>query len=253
MSTLTLFDRNEKKSFVRWALNERVQHWVLAISFAVLVVTGFALKYPDSWWVRPFLALRWFADFRSLLHRIAGGAFVLLGFYHMFYMLATKRGRGLVKAFRPGLQDLRDLSQNVAYNLGRQKHPPKFGHFSYMEKAEYLALIWGAVIMGVTGLMLWFEGFTLNLFHRWVIDLVTVIHLYEAWLATLAIVVWHFYYVIFNPDVYPLSTGMLDGRITAREMREEHFLEWQELRGDGKTEVTEQEDEKASPISEVKN
>lgn len=229
MSVLTSFDKNEKKSYIRWSVNERMQHWLLAVSFTILVLTGFALKYPESWWVRPFTVVAWFSDLRGLLHRIAGGAFLLLGFYHIFYMLGTKRGRQLFNAFIPRLQDIRDLSQNLSYNLGLLKHSPKFGHFSYMEKAEYLALIWGAVIMGVTGLMLWFENITLILFPKWVIDLVTVIHLYEAWLATLAIVVWHFYYVIFKPDVYPMNTSMIDGKLTEKEMREEYFLEWEEL------------------------
>ncbi len=63
--------------------------------------------------------------------------------------------------------------QNMSFNLGHKKQPPAFGHFSYMEKAEYLALIWGGVIMGVTGLMLWFENITLLFFPLWVIDLST--------------------------------------------------------------------------------
>jgi hypothetical protein len=42
--------------------------------------------------------------------------------------------------------------------------------------------------------------------------LVITVHLYEAILATLAIVVWHFYGVIFDPDVYPMDTAWLTGR-----------------------------------------
>jgi hypothetical protein len=44
----------------------------------------------------------------------------------------------------------------------------------------------------------------------------TSVHFYEAVLATLAIVVWHFYPVIFDPDVYPLNTAFLTG-ITVRK------------------------------------
>ncbi len=135
----------------------------------------------------------------------------------------------MMRSFLPTGKDLVDFIENVTYNMGIRKKPPQFGHFSYIEKAEYLALIWGAIIMGVTGLMLWFEGLTLQYFPRWIIDLMTVIHLYEAWLATLAIIVWHFYYVIFNPDIYPLNTSMISGTLTDKEMRHEYFLEWQEL------------------------
>ncbi|MFQ5750527.1 MAG: formate dehydrogenase subunit gamma [bacterium] len=229
MNILTTFDKNKTSSYIRWSVNERVQHWFMAVSFIILVLTGFGLKYPESWWVRPFAGIEWLFNLRGLLHRIAGGVFLVLGFYHVYYMIGTRRGRRLATAFRPRVQDLRDLGQNLAYNFGLSKHPPQFEHFSYMEKAEYLALIWGAVIMGVTGLMLWFEEMTLNFFPKWVIDLVTVIHLYEAWLATLAIVVWHFYYVIFNPDVYPINTSMIDGKITEKDFRHEYTSEWQKL------------------------
>jgi formate dehydrogenase gamma subunit len=229
MNLLTTFDKDKKNSYIRWSLNERIQHWVLVSSFILLILTGFGLRYPNAWWVRPLAGIEWLFDLRRLLHRIAAGAFLLLGAYHIFYIIGTRRGRYLFDALRPKLQDVRDLVQNISYNFGLQKHPPQFEHFSYMEKTEYFALIWGAVIMGVTGLMLWFEGVTLRMFPKWVIDLVTVIHLYEAWLATLAIVVWHIYYVIFNPDVYPLNTSMLDGKISEKEFRDEYTLEWQEL------------------------
>ena len=234
MTELTQFHKNDKKQFIRWTLNERVQHWIMAVSFFILVITGFALKYPEAWWVRPFGGLNWTFNLRGLLHRVAGTIFVLLGFYHVFFMLGARRGRALLKAFLPRLRDLRDLSQNIAYNFGRKKQPPRFGHFSYMEKTEYWALIWGAIIMSISGLMLWFKGLTLLLFPKWALDLLTVIHLYEAWLATLAIVVWHFYYVMFNPDTYPINTGMIDGNINEKEFRNEHFLEWQNLQEKGK-------------------
>lgn len=232
MKSLTVQRNNDKGAFIRWTKNERVQHWVLAVSFIVLVFTGFALKYPDSWWFRPFSGIGWIFNFRGLIHRISGAIFLLLGFYHIYYMFSSRRGRLLTKAFLPNMKDLRDFLQNISYNFGFTKQPPQFGHFSYMEKTEYLALIWGAVIMGVTGLMLWFDEITLSFFPKWVMDLVTVIHLYEAWLAMLAIVVWHFYYVIFNPDMYPINTSMVNGKITEKEFRDEYFLEWQELQKD---------------------
>ncbi len=224
--------RNGKHAYVRWTANERFQHWVLAVSFILLVFTGFALKHPDAWWVRPFISVPWFADARSLLHRIFGGAFVLVGVYHVFYLLATARGRVLGKAFLPCRRDLSDFMQNLSYYLGIRKQPPTFGHFNYMEKAEYLALIWGGVIMIVSGFMLWFSSLTLMFFPRWVIDLVTVVHLYEAWLASLAIVVWHFYSVIFDPEIYPINTCMVDGRISEKDQREHHFDEWLELQSE---------------------
>ena len=61
-------------------------------------------------------------------------------------------------------------------------------------------------------------------------DVSRTVHFYEAVLATLAIIVWHFYFVIFNPDVYPMNLAWLTGRMSEREMREEHPLELARLR-----------------------
>ena len=109
------------------------------------------------------------------------------------------------------------------------------GRFTYAEKMEYFALIWGSVVMIVTGLILWFEVPFLNRFKYWVFDLATVLHFYEAVLATLAIVVWHFYFTIFNPHVFPLSKTMLTGRIDREEMEREHALELKSLEGERST------------------
>jgi formate dehydrogenase gamma subunit len=242
---------NGRHYYRRWNRNERRQHWLLAASFILLVITGFALKYPDAWWMQPFRGISWLFDLRGLLHRIAGALFLLLGVYHMFYMIAVQRGRMLGKAMLPNLKDLQDFRYNVLHNLGLRKEAPEFSHFSYMEKAEYLALIWGGIIMGVTGLMLWFETLTLNWFPIWVIDLLTVIHLYEAWLATLAIIVWHFYYVIINPDIYPLNTSMVNGNLTEKELRHEYTLEWKALQEDSFGHISASDASEKAKASEV--
>lgn len=230
----------QNERYMRWTRNERIQHWILAFSFIVLVITGFALKYPDAWWVRPFVGSEFVFNLRGLLHRVTGTGFIALGIYHIGYLLLTHRGRSQIKALLPRIQDMRDALQNFAFNLRLSKRRPQFGHYSYIEKVEYWALIWGALIMSGSGLMLWFEEFTLTLFPRWVIDLLTVIHLYEAWLATLAIVVWHFYMVLFKPDIYPVDLGMITGEISEEMLREEHFLEYMQMQ-EGTREVLNEE------------
>ena len=70
--------------------------------------------------------------------------------------------------------------------------------------------------MTATGLVLWFPEATARLFPSWTIAASQTIHFYEAWLATLAIVVWHFFFVIFHPDVYPMSWAWLTGRMSPR-------------------------------------
>jgi cytochrome b subunit of formate dehydrogenase len=85
-----------------------------------------------------------------------------------------------------------------------------------MEKVEYWAVVWGAVVMGLTGALLWFNNWSLQQFPKLWLDVATAVHYYEAVLACLAIVIWHFYTVIFDPDVYPMDTAWLTGRTVRR-------------------------------------
>ena len=78
------------------------------------------------------------------------------------------------------------------------------------------------VIMIATGLALWFEVPFLNRLPFWGFELATVAHYYEAILAMLAIVVWHFYFTMLNPDVFPFSKAMITGEVTREEMEREH-------------------------------
>jgi hypothetical protein len=98
---------------------------------------------------------------------------------------------------------------------------PSYPKFNYAEKAESWALVWGTLVMAATGVVLWAHNFMLKYFSTSWMDIATAIHYYEAILVTLAIVVWHFYAMIFDPDVYPLKWTVLTGRAPAHEVREE--------------------------------
>jgi len=96
--------------------------------------------------------------------------------------------------------------------------------------------------MGLTGMMLWFKIDIFGFLPRWAIDVALAVHLYEAILATLAIIVWHFYQVIFDPDVYPLNFAFIDGRISEEAFKEEHALAYEELVGQTKNEPSDASD-----------
>ena len=221
--------REHAQLYLRWTKVERAQHWVLASSFFILVLTGFALKYPDSWWAWPFVYANKTIDLRSILHRIAATAYLILAVFHIAYLIVTERGRAQFRALMFRARDLADMKQQILHNLGKRVPVPKYGHFTYWEKMEYWALVWGTFIMATTGLLLWFENISLQILPLWALDVATVIHLYEAILASLAILVWHFYFVIFNPRVYPVNFSMFDGYLTEEEMAEEHAGELEEL------------------------
>jgi cytochrome b subunit of formate dehydrogenase len=198
----------------------RLAHASMMISFPVLVVTGFALKYPGSAWARPLL--RWEPVFRlrGTLHR-AAAVLMIAGFvFHLVHLAVNRRARRCIWEMRPRLEDVREFRERIAFYLGRRPGPPPSPPLGYVEKAEYLALIWGTLVMMATGLLLWFDNLTLAYLPKWVADAATAVHFYEAVLATLAILVWHLYWVIFDPVVYPMDTTWLTGRSPAARTRE---------------------------------
>jgi cytochrome b subunit of formate dehydrogenase len=219
---------------LRMSRSERLQHATVLVSFTVLVVTGFMLSYPDAVWVA---WLRMLSDdlfqYRSLLHRIAGVVMIVASVYHVGYLAFTRRGRELLRDLLPRFSDLTDALAAIAYNLGLRRDRPGFGRFGYVEKSEYWALVWGTAVMAATGIVLWFEGTFVGLLTKLGWDVARTIHFYEAWLATLAILVWHIYYVVFNPDVYPMNMAWLTGTLTEEEMAAEHPLELEAIRRRG--------------------
>jgi formate dehydrogenase gamma subunit len=202
--------------------SQRLQHVILASSFILLAVTGFALKFPDSWIAK---ALGANEMFRRWSHRGAGVVMLLIGLYHLYYIFSKKEGRQLVKDLFPTLKDISDLFGNLRYLAGLSEEKPQIGRFGYAEKMEYWAVIWGTLLMGATGLMIWFKMDVTRFLPRWAVDVALTIHYYEAILACLAIVVWHFYHVVFDPDVYPLNWACWNGKVSRHWQAEEHPLD----------------------------
>ncbi len=214
--------RMQNPMMERMTTNQRWQHLILLSSFIVLVLTGFALKFPDSWLAE---VLGMGERLRSIIHRVAGVALIGGGIYHLFYLAVTREGRRLIRAFAPLPKDAFDAWGTMRYYLGLSPVKPKFGRFNYAEKAEYWALVWGTALMGLTGIMIWAKVWVGNLLARWWVDVATAVHFYEAILATLAIVVWHFYQVFLDPDVYPMNWAWWDGKMPVEHYREEHELD----------------------------
>jgi cytochrome b subunit of formate dehydrogenase len=206
----------------RMTLNQRWQHLALLTSFIVLVITGFALKFPESW-VADVLSMS--EHVRSIIHRIAGVVLIAAGIYHVFYLIAAREGRRMLIDIAPRPKDMFDAWGTMLYYLGMSKIKPEFGRFNYAEKAEYWALVWGTALMGLTGIMLWAKVWVGSMFARWLVDVATSIHYYEAILATLAILVWHFYQVFFDPDVYPMNGAWWDGKMPLDHYKHEHGLD----------------------------
>jgi len=215
----------DKPMIVRLTPNETIQHWLLAISFIVLVISGFSLRFSESWWVQ--IMFGWGGgkgfEIRGLVHRVSAVLFMVCCLWHLAYLF-TARGRRWMMDMLARPRDLRHIRESTAYFLGVRAEKPRFGRFSYMEKCEYWALIWGGVIMTVTGVLLWFDDYFVEHWQlpKGLLDVALVIHYYEAWLATLAILVWHGYSTLFSPHVYPMNPAWIAGRMPKDMYTDEH-------------------------------
>lgn len=205
----------------RMDANAVAQHWLLLVSFSVLALTGFALRFHDGWLVNMLFAWDGGYEVRGIIHRAAATAFLVGCVWHVLYLF-TPPGRVFWSGMWPTLRDATELKDMVLFNLGRRRTKPRFGRFSFVEKAEYWALIWGTVIMTGTGLFLWFDNFAVHFVPKGFLNIMLVIHFYEAVLATLAIAVWHLYSTVFSPGVYPGNSSWLTGSMPEALYRHEH-------------------------------
>jgi cytochrome b subunit of formate dehydrogenase len=240
---LILHRIGQPRILFRMTLAQRIQHLTLLISFFTLVLTGFALRYPQSW-----LAMIFVHELvRSYIHRIAGVVLIAVSLFHVWYVIAKPEGRQLIKDMLPDWKDVTDARTAFRYYLGYSDHRPMFGRFSYAEKMEYWALVWGMFVMASTGLMAWFKVGVGERVPGWWVDVAITIHWYEAVLATLAIIVWHLYGVMFDPDAYPMNWAWYDGKMSIEHYEHEHPLDVGAL---DKAQGSEEEEEPAETAEE---
>lgn len=217
-----------KPAVERMTKNEVWQHIVLAVSFTGLAITGFALRFPEAWWVDMLKAFGMTEEVRRILHRALGTILLGASVYHVIYLMGTSRGRMLVRAIFPKLRDATEAGQNMLYQMGLRKNPPTYGMYDYTQKAEYWALIWGTAVMGITGIVLWFPELATGWLPVWIVRVSETIHYYEAILAVSAIIIWHFFFTIFLPKEYPMSWIWITGRMEKDEWKHHHGREPEE-------------------------
>jgi len=217
------------REFERFSGNFRAQHMVLLLSCLILIITGLPLKFHEARLSQLFFDLVGGVQVSTLLHRIGAVGLIGVGVYHLFYLVAFREGRRNFLELFPRPKDVTDLFQMFRYFLGKRDETPRFGRFSYVEKFDYWAVYWGMVVMIGSGLILWFLETALQFLPKFAADIAREAHSDEGLLATLAIIIWHFYNVHLNPEHFPMNRTFLTGRISEAEMRQYHPLEYEAL------------------------
>jgi len=223
----------------RFSRSDRVQHALMLVSFLVLAATGLPQKfiYVNNHFIDDTIELLGGIETARVVHRWAATVLMLTTVYHLLSVAHRTLVRRVRLSMMPGYQDVADAWRSVRYNLGLASERPRMDRFTWEEKVEYWSLVWGTVVMILTGFMLWNPIATARFLPGEYIPAAQVVHGGEALLAVLAVLVWHFYAVHLRSFNRSMFTGVMD----EHEMEEEHPLELERLRGEG--------DHEADPVA----
>jgi len=215
-----------------WRFNTifRVIHAMIIVTFFLLVITGLPLRFSCAVWAPGLMGLLGGAERAGTIHRITGAAMFGYFFVYVAYVLVrlarSKDRLGVVygqDAILFKVQDLKDVVAMMKYFFGKGPHP-RFGRYSYMEKFDYFAELWGVFAIGFTGLMLWMPELFAQVFPGILFNIAIIIHSYEAMIATAFIFTIHFFNVHLRPEKFPLDAVMFTGRMSLAYLEEEHPL-----------------------------
>ncbi len=227
--------------YKRFNIYHRVEHWVFMFSFSILAVTGLVQKFaaaPISQWIVTVLGG---IERTRLIHHTAATIMMLVVVYHIGaigYRVYVQRKE---MTMLPGVFDLKALWQAILYYIGVSKNPPQQGRYTFEEKAEYWAVVWGTVVMAVTGFMMWNPIATTKFLPGEFVPAAKIAHGLEAILAVVAIFLWHFYHVL----VKTFNRSMFTGSLNREQMEDEHPLELADIKaGLGQPRVTPEEKRK---------
>ncbi len=222
---------NATREFVRFSLGQRVEHLLLMLSFTTLTVTGVPQKFHEAVWADWAIAVMGGIEAVRQIHHLAAAIFILEGLYHAAYVFRSVVLRRRRAAMLPGLRDVRDVIHTLLYYVGFTRSQPRFDRFDFRQKFEYWGLIWGGVVMVLTGLVMWFPVQATRFIPGELVPAAKAAHGGEALLALLTIVCWHFYWAHLNHHSMPFDMTIFTGKISERRMLEEHPLEYERLTG----------------------
>lgn len=208
----------EQKAYPRFTAAERFEHVILLVSFTGLALTGLPQKYASEAWAQTMISLMGGIESIRIVHRILASILMAEAIYHGGIITYKLFVLGRRATMIPGLRDVRDVLHWIGFNLGLRKSHPHLPRYNFGEKVEYLAVVWGTIIMVITGFMLWNPIATSSVLPGAAIPAARVAHGSEALLAVLSIVVWHMY----NVHVRRFNRAMFTGKLDREAMAEEH-------------------------------
>lgn len=240
---------SKNRYIIRFNLLNRTLHFFMIISFITLALTGMSLKFAYTNWAKILSEI--FGGFQSAgyIHRTAAVTMIIIFIIHIIYLFKLKHKEfGSWKALLIGKnsmlfnkKDLRDLRDSLKWFLGLGERP-EYGRWTYWEKFDYFAVFWGMLVIGSTGLSLWFPEFFTRFLPGWIINVTTIIHSDEALLAVGFIFTVHFFNTHLRPEKFPMDIVIFSGRVPLEEFKLDRPAEYKKLVENGELEkyLTEQ-------------
>ena len=209
------------ESFNRFAFLQRVEHIVFLVTFSLLGFTGLPQKFPQSPISIAIFDMLGGVEIARGIHHASAVVMLVISLVHIlditYGLFVLRKPISMI----PWFTDLQHVINDVLYYVGVRKHKAYYGRYSYAEKMDYLAVIWGTAVMALTGFMMWNPITTLRLLPGETIPAAKAAHGGEAVLAVMAIIIWHFY----NVHVKTLNKSMFTGSLNRHEMEHEHPAE----------------------------
>jgi cytochrome b subunit of formate dehydrogenase len=211
------------KRFSFWA---RATHAVLATSVFGLVLSGMPLRYPGTFWAKALFVVWSGADGAGAWHRVFAVGFMSAGAMHVLGVIAGIASGRFPKIFGPdGIMlrptDVRHLAENLRYLRGHGPRP-EFGRFTYLEKFDYFAEVWGLLVIGLSGLVMWFPARAAGVLPGWAVNAAVIFHSYEGLLAMGFLFSIHFFNTHLRPEVFPVDEVIFSGDLPLHEVRDRY-------------------------------
>ncbi len=207
--------------YIRFDRYQRIEHIVFLLSFSTLALTGLVQKFIVSPVSQAIIQLFGGIEPTRTIHHAAAVVLMIVSIYHVLAVLYRLMVLRVPWTMAPVIEDFKHLYEDVMYYFGMRKHKAYYGRYNYAEKVEYLAVVWGTIIMAITGFLMWNPIASTRFLPGEFIPAAKAAHGGEAILAVLAIVIWHFYHV----HLRQFNKSMFTGKLTEKEMQHEHPAE----------------------------
>ena len=196
---------DEPGLIVRYTPNERTNHWITAITFVLLALSGLSMFHPSMFWMS---ALFGGGQWTRILHPIVGIVMFLsflvlvLRFWHHNYL------------DRSDVQWLKQIDDVLA---NREDRLPEIGRYNAGQKLLFFVMVACLVLLLCSGIVIWRRYFSFY-FPVDVIRLAAVVHAVAAFVVICGIVV-HIYAALWIKG----SIGaMVRGTVTYGWARKHH-------------------------------